>query len=102
MRAGALGRHSSRVHDDARARERPPVRMRSLPDVRLSRAVLGHAIRRTELYRLPARTPRRPVARVPLAPTHVANVSSHESRLERAAMAVEVSRPFVDARRTVP
>src|SRR3954463_12319886 len=75
--------------------------MRTFPDVRLPRAVLGNAIRRTELHGLSTRTSRRPRTRVPPAPAHVADVSGNESGPEPAAVAPEIAGAPVDACRII-
>ncbi len=103
-RAGVLGRHPSRLHDDARARERPPVRVRALLDVRLRRALLEHVVRHAELHRLAARAPRHARSRVPPAPPHAADVPERHARRRRAersgrrpAVVAQVARSSLDA-----
>ena len=98
VRAGVLGRHPSRVHDDARARERPAVRVRALPRRTTSRVRTGRCCttRRAstgwQLEHLETFD-----ARVPPAPPDAADVPVRAVRRRAEALAVEVAGPPPDA-----
>ena len=97
VRAGVLGRHPSRVHDDARARERPAVRVRALPRrYDFAGSVLVDALRHAELHRLAARAPR-DAGRVYRLHRRMLQTFQHGDADAAAALAAEVAGAPVDA-----
>ena len=97
VRAGVLVRHPSRVHDDARARERPSVRVRALPLAGRRRSVLVDALRHAELHRLAARAPRDARPCLPPPPPDAPDICVRRRDRAAAALAAEVARSPLDA-----
>ena len=79
VRAGVLGRHPSRVHDDARARERPAVRVRALLAYDFAVRTGRCSTTRRASWAGSSSTSRRSGARVPPAPPDAADVPARAS-----------------------